>query len=556
MRGQAFASRWSCVAVALPLLCGPSAAFPEQMPAGRDAEARVRRAQALERIRARHGAARFHLEPAGPEAAAAGARAALELAPAPLAAPYDAERLLAGHLLRRISFGPTPAEVTRVLRMGRARYIDWQLNYPGINDGAALARLPRPPRDKYDDPGWQARWYARMVYSRRQLLERMTLIWHEHFATSNEKVGVAYLMHKQEDVLRRFALRNFRDLLVNVTRDQAMLIFLDNDPNNGNAVDDDGNPILPNANYAREFLQLFAIGPVQLNLDGTPILDGNGLPLPNYTEQDVREVARALTGWYVDWHRERFRFALFDPDYHDSRPKTILGVSLPGRSRAAGAREVEDVVDVVMAHPSMPPFISKILIQKLALERPTPGYVQRVATVFRDSRGDLRKTVRAILNDPEFVSPPAVRTQWKEPIEYFVGPARALGARTKGDAFIEWTYFTKQLVYYPPSVFSFYPPGQKRQLVNTATVTYSDRGMDALASGWTDTAFDAELLVRRNRLATPEQVVDYLSDALLVAPLPDEVRAAIVGYMEGRSDATKVRGAMWLITTTPDFQRN
>jgi hypothetical protein len=524
------------------------------MGAAPDARERPRRALALERLRAKPGGERFHLDPAPPPAPGSEARAAQELSPAPLAAPYDAERLLAGHLLRRISFGPTPAEVARVLRLGRARYVEQQLNATG--DGAALARLPRPPRDKFDDPAWQARWYARMVLSRRQLLERMTLIWHEHFATSNEKVGVAYLMHRQEDLLRRFALRNFRELLVNVTKDQAMLVFLDNDGNDGNAYDDEGNRVLPNANYAREFLQLFAIGPVALNLDGTPVLDANGVPVANYTEDDVREVARALTGWHVDWHRDRFKAAYFDPDEHDAGPKTILGTSLPGRAGAAGAREVEDVVDVLMRHPSMAPFISKILIQKLALERPSPGYVQRVATVFRDGGGDLRRTLRAILNDAEFVAPEAVRTQWKEPIEYFVGPARALGARTKGGAFIEWTYFTKQLVYYPPSVFSFYPPGQKRQLVNTATVTYRDRGMDAFASGWTDTWFDADRLVRRYRLTTPEQVVDFLVDALLVAPLPDAVRAEIVAYMEGRTDASKVRGAAWLVTTTPDFQRN
>jgi uncharacterized protein (DUF1800 family) len=335
-----------------------------------------------------------------------------------------------------------------------------------------------------------------------------------------------------------------------------MLVFLDNDGNDGNAFDDDGNRILPNANYAREFLQLFTIGPVALNLDGTPVLDASGAAVPNYTEQDVKEVARALTGWHVDWHRERFKAAYFDPEEHDSGPKTILGVSLPGRGGVAGAREVEDVVDVLMAHPSMAPFVSKILIQKLALERPSPGYVQRVATVFRDTRGDLKQTLRTLLNDPEFVAPEAVRTQWKEPIEYFVGPARALSARTKGEAFIEWTYFTKQLVYYPPSVFSFYPPGQKRQLINTATVTYRDRGMDAFASGWTDTWFDPEWLLRRYRLTTPEQVVDFLADALLSAPLPDVVRSQIVAYMEGRIDATKVRGAAWLVTTTPDFQRN
>jgi hypothetical protein len=101
--------------------------------------------------------------------------------------------VLVGHLLRRIRFGPTPEEVARVGRMGVTRYVDYQLNYAAINDAAAMQRLPPAPRNKYDDWAWMRRWYTRKVYSRRQILERMTLIWHAHFATSNEKVGIAYL---------------------------------------------------------------------------------------------------------------------------------------------------------------------------------------------------------------------------------------------------------------------------------------------------------------------------------------------------------------------------
>jgi hypothetical protein len=241
---------------------------------------------------------------------------------------------------------------------------------------------------------------------------------------------------------------------------------------------------------------------------------------------------------------------------HDSGEKTVLGVTLPGRSGKEGAREVEDVVDIVLAHPNVAPFISKILMQKLCNERPSPAYVERVATVFRDTGGDLKQTVRAILLDPEFNDPSAVRTQWKEPIEHFTLPVRALSGVTKGDAFIDWTFLTKQLLYYPPSVFSFYPPGGKRQLVTTATVTYRDRGVEELVTGWWGTYFKPDVLIKKYKLTTPELTVDFLADALLVAPLAPEVRTEILTYMNGRVDDEKFRGAVWLLLTSPDYQRN
>src|SRR5205823_3278311 len=247
---------------------------------------------------------------------------------------------------------------------------------------------------------------------------------------------------------------------------------LDNDYNSGTDYDDAGNKIPPNENYARELMQLFSLGTSQLNLDGTPITDANGVPLPPYTETDVREVARALTGWHVDY--DNFSRGMFEPYDHDSDDKVILGVTVTGRQGDDGANEVNDVINILMAQPTNAPFISKILIQKLATETPTAGYVERVATVFKNSGGDIKATVRAILNDDEFISAGVVQTQYKEPIEQFVGPLRALKAKTQGGALADWTNSAQQMIYYPPSVFSFYPPGQKGNLVNTALVTERD----------------------------------------------------------------------------------
>ena len=517
-----------------------------------------RRAETLERLRAKYPDFRFRLEPdAGDPGGMMGIAPALQgadLAAAAAATDYDERRLLAGHMLRHTTFGPTPAEVTLAAKIGPRKWVDSQLSRKG--ESGCSGRLPKvDAKDIYNDWDRLKRWYARSVCANAQLSEKMTLIWHELFATSNEKVELALLMEKQEAMLRKNALGNFRALLTNIVTDQAMLIFLDNDPNSGTLEDDDGNLILPNRNFAREFLQLFTLGPVLLNVDGTLIVDGAGIPIPTYTEEDVNEVARALTGWETDWRNERFAKAVFLPEDHHVGPRNILGVSLPGRSGRKGKLEVNDVVDVIMQHPNLAPFISKYLIQKLATERPPAAYVQRVATVFRNAKGDIKKTVRAILLDPEFSAPANLRAGYKEPIEHFVGAARALGATTDGAAFIEWTYLTKQLLYYPPSVFSFYPPGQKRQLINSATVTYRDRGADELSAAWWSVKWDANAIVQKQKLTTPDLAVDWLSDALLVGPLQADVRQRIVDYFEGQVNQWKFRGAAWLIMTSPDYQR-
>jgi uncharacterized protein (DUF1800 family) len=482
-------------------------------------------------------------------------------AAAPAGRAYDQTRLLAGHLLRRAGFGPSPTDMKDVLKVGPTAWIEKQLQPSRIDDSVAEAKLPREPdreHERYADE-WLRRWYTRIVYSRRQLQEKMTLVWHQHFATSNAKVRDGLFMHNQEEMLRRNALGSFRQMLVDVTVDNAMLVWLDNDPNNGQAYDDQGNPIPPNENYAREFLQLFALGPVRLRMDGTPVLDAQGQPVPNYTETDVREVARAFTGWSAEYRRARA--SVFYPSEHDPHDKTILGTRVVGREGPDGALEVQDVVDVVLSQQSVAPFIAKELIQQLATETPTPGYVERVATAFKNSNYDIRSAVRAIFTDAEFSSDAVVRSQFKTPVEHFAGVVRALGGKTQGASFLYWLERARHELYYPPSVFAFYRPGQKRTLVNTALALVRDSIGDELTNGYVDrngrdTAFDARKLIKKNRLKTPEQAVDFLCDALLAAPMTPAARQIVVGYMEGRVDETKFRGAVWLIVCSPDFQRN
>jgi uncharacterized protein (DUF1800 family) len=465
----------------------------------------------------------------------------------------DEQRMLAGHLLRRAGFGATPSELNAVLKSGQSAWVKKQLSSKAKE---GKIKLPRVEDRLWDEYNRQRRWYMRMLFSQRQLREKMTLTWHEHFATSEEKVQLPLLMEQQEELFRKNAVGRFSSLLGGISRDQAMLIWLDNDYNDGNAFDDEGHRILPNANYARELLQVFSTGPFLLNPNGTTVLGGDNKPTPAYSEEDVREIARALTGWHVDWEKDKYRKAKFDPDLHDAGNKVIFGHPVAGRSGAQGQKEVDDVVALIMAHPSTAPFISKTLIQKLATEQPSAAYVGRVSAVFAATQGDIARTVEAILLDPDFNSPAVVRNMHKTPIEHFVGMVRGLEARTQAYAMVDWTFYARHLVYYPPSVFSFYPPGRKAQLVNAALVTYRDRASDDFVSWNTDTGFDAWRFIDTFDLDSPEKAVDFLADRLLQAPLQAETRQAILDYMDGDVSDESLRGATWLVLVSPDFQRN
>ncbi|MCI0604586.1 DUF1800 domain-containing protein [bacterium] len=462
-------------------------------------------------------------------------------------------RILGGHLLRRIGFGPTILELdylTQHGKRGRTNWIIWQI-YPEYIDDSALDPLLPAVSLENGDYDHIRRWYVRMTYSQKQLQEKMTLIWHEHFSVSDAKVGYPQFMEEHENLLRSYALGNFRDFLVSITIDHAMLIWLDNNYNNGNDV----KP--PNENYSREFLQLYSTGPTLLKLDGTPIRDANGNPKPAYSEKDVRELARSMTGWYINYC-EPFPDctgpSVFEPAIHDNRAKKLLGRPIPAK---LGQEEVGHVVDVILSErrDTVAAFISKILIQKLATETPSRAYVKRVAREFR-KRWDLRAAVWFILTDPEFEDPANVRTQFKEPVEQFIGAVRALDGWTQGEALYQWTYDSAQLVYYPPSVFSFYRPGNKGQLVTNSRALFRDKMADEYSTGWYGTFFDPATMIEHGQLDSPEKAVDYFVDRLIASPIQEEVGNELIQYMEGQITDEKIRGLVWLILCTPDYQRN
>jgi uncharacterized protein (DUF1800 family) len=505
------------------------------------------------------------------------------LTSAPTATTVDPLVIEGGHVMRRIGFGPSKKELKVYKKKGFAAYIDEQLNPNSIYDAKAENKLPTIPSDIDDiyDDDLIRRWYIRMEWTRKLLQEKMTWIWHEHFSTSMEEVDKAALMLDHEELLRRHSLGNFRDFLIDMTKDQAMLFWLDN--NRNNAKDSncaDSEVPIPNENYAREFLQLFTTGEHLLNIDGTPVLDNNGLQVPAYAEEDIDQIALALTGWYVPYPRERnnskFGCVEGEPCYHNACDKAFFlndpegPVLIPGQSGAAGASETTWVIDAVLGRRTVTvaAFISKMLIQKLVTETPSPEYVQAVATQFIATNWNIKEAVRTILTwssdgtTPEILKPENMRSMHKEPVEYLIGAIRAFNAKIKDvkdnyyDDTIDWTYDMGQLAYWPPSVFSFYPPGNRGALVDTSYVFIRDRVADEYVRGYSDTFFAPEKLIGKFNLTTPEAAVTYLEERMLAYPISEPTRTYLLTYMEGRVDPVKLRGLIWLVMTSPDYQRN
>ncbi len=276
------------------------------------------------------------------------------------------------------------------------------------------------------------------------------------------------------DILDANAFGNYRMLLEQLTLSPAMGRYL----SMLGSAKADASGRRPDENYARELLQLFSIGLVKLNPDGTPVLS-NGSPVATYDESDVSGLARALTGWnYAAEYNEHVGTRqilpmVLNPREHEPGQKRFLGVTLPAGT--SGADSLRIALDTIAAHPNVGPFVGRQLIQRLVTSNPSPGYVARVAAAFADNgfgvRGDLGATVRAVLLDPEARDTAAAMSSdtagvLREPVLRFTAWARAAGVRSPSGA---WKLPSlanpaERLGQSPmraPSVFNFYRPGYR-----------------------------------------------------------------------------------------------
>ena len=319
--------------------------------------------------------------------------------------------------LNRLTYGPNPASFKRAQEIGLAGWIEEQLAPATIEDGAAELLL-RPfealdmeanaleAKGREDVIGQlRAASLLRQVYSKRQLYERMVGFWTDHFNISVDKGDCWFLkVVDDQSVVRRHAMGRFNDLLLASAHSPAMLVYLDNQANKAGQ---------PNENYAREVMELHTLG-----------VDAG------YSQADVMELARCLTGWTVKEHFWKGEFT-FKDELHDQGHKRVLGVEI----EPAGKAEAERVLAMLAGHPASAHHIASKLVQAFLVDDPSqqmPELVAKVAQVFEQTGGDVRSAMRRLLLDGLVPMAGQLPPKFKRPLNFVTSAVRAVGAETNG----------------------------------------------------------------------------------------------------------------------------
>jgi uncharacterized protein (DUF1800 family) len=443
--------------------------------------------------------------------------------------PWDLKKV--GHLYRRAAFGATWDELQAALDAGPEAAVTRLIEGgPGTEqfDRATAERVPSIARA---NSGAQARawWLYRMLYTPHPLREKLTLFWHNHFATSDSKVNNAGFMLGQYRLMDRNALGSFRTLLQDMSKDPAMMVWLDTrDSKKGS----------PNENYARELMELFSLG------------------VGHYTEHDVREAARAFTGWEI-----RGTEAVFNAGQHDAGVKTVLGQT----GNWTGA----DVVRICLEQPSAPSFVVGKLYRFLVSETvpATDELLAPLAEQFRGSDYDFGGLVRTVLHSNLFFSSAVYRTRIKSPVEFALGMVRGLEGRVGSTALAAALEALGQNLFYPPTVKGW--DGGTAWL-NGQTLLFRQNLALALTST-EDPRFgrrtDPAALLRRHGKTTDAECADFFLKLFLQGDVPAASRSRLLDY-ERRArtepvpvywtaqDAAdhRVRTLCHLVLTLPEFQ--
>jgi uncharacterized protein (DUF1800 family) len=484
----------------------------------------------------------------------------------------------AAHLLRRAGFGGTPDQVEYLTGLGRLRAVETLVNYDRIavpTDKPPVERAGMPDRDDLRGLTEEERqkvrmermqreqvqlhllrrwWVQRMVETPRPLEEKMTLFWHGHFTSGAREVKSAWLLWRQNDLFRRNAVGNFRTLLFEVSKDPAMLLYLDNARNVNRK---------PNENYARELMELFTMG------------------IGHYGERDIQEAARAFTGWSIDRDTGEF---VFRPRLHDYGPKTVLGVT--------GNLNGGDVIDIILQRPETAEFIVRKLWSFFAGDEPPRSVLRSLTTTFRKSNYEIKPLLRAMFLNSAFYSDAVMYAHVKSPVELLVGQLRALEvAPIDLDGMLLGLRLMGQDLFQPPNVKGW---DGGLAWINTATLYNRYNVTGRLISGTggpgrrpgarmmmrfagddpalrehaipteAQPPFDPMPIIERFGLDSPDAVADHFVDRLIGRPLSDERRRILLDVFERRlpdpgnisspRNADAIRELILLILATPEYQ--
>lgn len=494
--------------------------------------------------------------------------------------------------LNQATFGATEAEVQRVVDMRFEAWIDEQLALPASLQLPHVQSLPIPQfigelqNDRIDI------WFRNALHGDDQLRQRVAFALSEIMVVSQLGVlnNYPYALASYYDMLAENAFGNYRDLIEQVTLHPAMGVYLSM---LGNEKPDPANNIRPDENYARELMQLFSIGLVELDLDGTVRTDGQGQPIPTYDQAVIEAFAHVYTGWnfagFIDFRlaqptliNQVIPMQLY-PAYHDTGSKTLLGgVTIPAGQD--GNQDLAMALDNIFNHPNVGPFMATRLIERLTTSNPSPQYVERVARVFNDNgrgeRGDLGALVKAILLDPEARSTAGEASgKIKEPLLRLTQLFRAYDAKSQSGRYpLGFAYVVLgQGPLQSPSVFNFFSPsyapaGEIRDLgyvapeLEIATEylnTYVTNYMFFQAFGLNQTVPDLEpddvYIDFSEEMAVAGDVdalINMVAGKLLGGRISDTLRneiAAMLALIPDTETALRAAETIYFVTTSPEY---
>jgi uncharacterized protein (DUF1800 family) len=455
--------------------------------------------------------------------------------PTPAATPPPASPSVdatdAARLLEQATFGVTASDVAHVQSVGISAYINQQMAYPPtqytgysytphtapvgcIGDGS------NPPdasslcaRDKYSPFQVQRDFFMHALDKPDQLRQRVAFALSQIMVVSSVTIYEAYGLADYQNILLKDALGNYRTLLQDVTLSPTMGRYLD--MANSNETNPQ-NGTVPNQNYAREVLQLFSIGLVELNRDGTLQLDAGGAPIPTFDGATINGFASVFTGWTypplpgatsqwtnpINFDGTMVAF----PDHHQPGTKALLNGYTVAASQTP-EQDLANALDNIFNHPNVGPFISKQLIQHLVTSNPSPAYVARIAAVFANNgqgvRGDLSAVVRAILTDTEARGDAPATSAFghlREPALFITSTLRSLGGRSDGVLPRSASSAMGEPIFSPETVFNFYPPSY--QIPGTPTLA-PEFGIDNAATALARANFVNTVIMQGGAAADP-----------------------------------------------------
>ena len=511
-------------------------------------------------------------------------------APAPTPAPTPAPALLtdgdAARFLGQAGFAASTADMAAVKAKGYSAWLDDQFASPRSAPSHfdwMLAKGYGAVDFKNSFAGVDNTLWRKAIAAPDQLRQRVVLALSEIFVISMLGIPVNWrglAVAAYVDMLDERAFGTYRDLLEGVTLSCGMGVYLNL---RGNLKEDPKTGRVPDENYAREVMQLLSIGLVQLNLDGSAVRDANGTPKETYTQSDISNLARVFTGWDFDGGSATDPAFMNKPMVNTAAKfstgaKKVLTVDIPAAADGPGA--MKTALDTLASHPNVGPFFGRQLIQRLVCSNPSPAYVQRVATVFQSTGGDLKAVIKAVLQDSEArtASGAPGAGKLREPVQRFVQWARSFGVTSAtglwnvGDTSNPATRLGQSPLR-SPSVFNFFRPGYvppnsvlgangvtapEFQLCNESTVAgYLNFMQTVIVSGIGEVkpSYTTEISLATDAQALLDRVSLLLAANGLSVATQATITAAVTA-IKADTDAgklTRVHATVLLVMASPEY---